>query len=166
MLGMSTALLDAAKRGDLRRGREQLQLDLAYPWSSLSLSFPGTPARTQGLHAGDRAPDAPVQGAGGQPVRLFTLFQGPHWTLLGQDVEPGVAERLRCPGLHIYLFGERGDLVDVSGHFQQAYGLARGEMVLVRPDGYVAAIAGQADGGALGDYLRRVGLRRGEDAPA
>jgi 2-polyprenyl-6-methoxyphenol hydroxylase-like FAD-dependent oxidoreductase len=56
MLGMSTRLLDAAReRGDLRRGREQQQLDLGYPESSLSLDERGDDAP---LRAGYRAPDA------------------------------------------------------------------------------------------------------------
>ena len=37
--------------------------------------------------AGDRAPDAPIRGAAGQKTRLFKLFQGPHWTLLGYEVD-------------------------------------------------------------------------------
>nr|WSY57075.1 hypothetical protein OG999_47690 [Streptomyces sp. NBC_00886] len=36
---------------------------------------------------------AAVTGAGGLPTRLFGLFQGPHWTLLGHDtVELGAVE--------------------------------------------------------------------------
>jgi 2-polyprenyl-6-methoxyphenol hydroxylase-like FAD-dependent oxidoreductase len=84
MLGLAAKLLDAAKRGDMRRGRGVQQLDLGYPESSLALE---KPARS-GLLAGDRAPDAPIRGAAGQPTRLFELFKGPDWTLLGYDVEP------------------------------------------------------------------------------
>jgi FAD binding domain len=73
MLGLATKLLDAAKRGELRRGRDVQQLDLGYPWSSLALE---KPARSR-LIAGDRAPDAPIRGSAGQPMRLFELFKGP-----------------------------------------------------------------------------------------
>jgi 2-polyprenyl-6-methoxyphenol hydroxylase-like FAD-dependent oxidoreductase len=158
MLQLSTALLDAARRGgEMRRGREVRQLDLAYPDSPLSLSL-AQPARTHGVRAGDRAPDAVVLGAAGQPARLFTLFTGPHWTLLGRDVASGVTDALRRPGLHVHLFGARGDVVDVHGHVQAAYGLDSGELVLVRPDGYVGAIAASAHADALAAYMRRAGL--------
>jgi hypothetical protein len=55
MLGLATKLLDAARRGDMRRGREVHQLDIGYPDSPLALE---QPKRARGLLAGDRAPDA------------------------------------------------------------------------------------------------------------
>jgi 2-polyprenyl-6-methoxyphenol hydroxylase-like FAD-dependent oxidoreductase len=136
VLGLSTALLDAAKRGDMRRGREVHQLDLGYDDSPLSIAGP----LRQGPMAGNRAPDALVLGAAGQPVRLFTLFVGQHWTLLTRDVNPIVIEQLARPGLHIHRFGISGDLMDADGHFIKAYGLEQGEAALVRPDGYLAAV--------------------------
>lgn len=156
MLQLSTALLDAARRGgEMRRGREVRQLDLAYPDSPLSFALP---ARPHGIQPGDRAPDAVVLGAGGQPTRLFTLFAGPHWTLLGRDVAPGVADALRRPGLRVHLFGPRGDVIDAHGHVHAAYGLQPGELVLVRPDGYVGAIVASAHADALDAYMRGAGV--------
>jgi len=153
MLGLSTALLDAHKRGEMRRGREVRQLDLAYPESSLTLKLP---ARSGGLLAGDRAPDAPIRGAAGTPRRLFDLFKGPHWTLLGYRVDPTlVAPR---PGLQIHTFGHRNELIDDAGHFVAAYGVSPGDWVLVRPDGYIGAIACSSEAVALNSYLQRVGL--------
>ncbi len=135
VLGLSANLLDAAKRGDLRRGREVHQLDIGYRGSSLGLEMP---ERSGGLRAGDRAPDAPIQGASGQRKRLFDLFAGSHWTLLGLDVERDCV-RPRA-GLRIHTFGARGDLIDAEGHFSSAYGLSPGDWVLVRPDGYIGAM--------------------------
>jgi 2-polyprenyl-6-methoxyphenol hydroxylase-like FAD-dependent oxidoreductase len=60
VLGLSTKLLDAAKRGDIRRGREVQQLDIGYPASSLALQIH---SRDSVVVAGDRAPDAPIRGA-------------------------------------------------------------------------------------------------------
>jgi 2-polyprenyl-6-methoxyphenol hydroxylase-like FAD-dependent oxidoreductase len=155
MLGLSTKLLDAAKRGDTRRGREVQQLDLGYGGSSLALE---NPSRSGDLLAGDRAPDAPLRGAGGQALRLFDLFNGPHWTLLGYEVA-----RDRVPprqGLQIHTLGPRGDILDAEGHFRDAYALAAGDWVLVRPDGYVGAIVSSTAINALENYLGQMGLAK------
>ncbi len=136
----------------MRRGRETRQLDLGYLGTSLALQ---TPER-HGLQAGDRAPDAPMCGAAGQPTRLFSLFRGPHWTLLGYEADrAAVAPR---PGLHVRTVGPRGDLMDDAGHFRDAYGLSPGEWVLVRPDGYVGAIVSADNVSALERYLGEVGV--------
>lgn len=153
MLGLSTGLLEAAKRGDMRRGRDVQQLDLAYPTSSLAFE---APERHGGVLAGDRAPDAPLTGAGGQQVRLFDLLNGPHWTLLGYEADQTIQAPRR--GLRIHAIGSHGDLIDTHSHFRDAYGLAQGDWVLVRPDGYIGAVVSAEHADALDDYLRRVGL--------
>ncbi|MGY5801659.1 FAD-dependent oxidoreductase [Rhizobium sp. LEGMi12c] len=153
MLGLATKLLNAQKQGDMRRGREVHQLDIGYPGSSLALETPG---RSDRLSAGDRAPDAPIRGAAGQPTRLFDLFRGAHWTLLGYGVEPGsVPPRA---DLHIHTFGPSGDMVDAENHLRDIYALSSGEWVLVRPDGYIGAIAAAGDVAMLESYFAQVGL--------
>jgi 2-polyprenyl-6-methoxyphenol hydroxylase-like FAD-dependent oxidoreductase len=139
VLGLATTLLDAAKRGDRRRGREVHQLDIGYPDSPLAYDD-----REGRVLAGDRAPDAPIRGAGGQPRRLFELF-GAHWTAIGWHAAPIRARS----GLHVHVFGR--DLVDDRGHFARAYALAPGDWLLVRPDGYIGAIA--RDARAIDRYL-------------
>jgi len=137
VLGLSTRLLDAAKAGAvMRRGRETNQMDIGYPDSPLSMAGP---KRGDRVMAGDRAPDAPVRGG-----RLFDLFQGAHWTLLGADGETAASA---CPGLQVHA------VADDAGHLRDAYGLASGEWVLVRPDGYVAAVGAPVD---LQDHRARV----------
>ncbi|MER5521957.1 FAD-dependent oxidoreductase [Streptomyces sp. NPDC002763] len=153
VLGLSEKLLEAAKNRDIHRGREVSQLDLGYLNSPLSLHTPG---RDQGVLAGDRAPDAPVTGAGGLPTRLFTLFQGPHWTLLGHAVDDAPAPRR---GLRIHTIGTRGDILDTGDRVQSAYGLSSEQWVLVRPDGYVAAVVDTADLAGIETYLDTVGVR-------
>jgi 2-polyprenyl-6-methoxyphenol hydroxylase-like FAD-dependent oxidoreductase len=153
VLGLSTKLLEALKQGEVRRGREVYQLDLAYLKSSLAFA---TPERVHGLLAGERAPDAPIRGAGGQSTRLFELFKGAHWTLLGVEVERDVVAPRR--GLHIHTIGPSGDVVDDGGHVQEAYAVSPGDWVLVRPDGYVGAIVSSRDIRELENYLRTVGL--------
>ena len=153
VLGLSTRLLDQAKSGiAMRRGRETQQLDIGYPGSPLSLA---APERAQGVEAGDRAPDAPVRDQAGGPSRLFHLLQGPHWTALGYEVGDQEEPRPR-PGVEIRRVGTRGDIVDDAGHVRDAYGLAPGDWVLVRPDGYVAAVVPAGDAPALDRHLERI----------
>jgi len=153
MLGLATKLLDAAKRGAMRRGREVQQLDLGYPESALALE---KPVRSGGLLAGDRAPDAPLRGAAGQATRLFELFKGPHWTLVGYQVErEAVPPRA---ALRTHAIGPRGNLIDENGHFLEAYAVAPGDWVLVRPDGYIGAIVGSQHIDALTHFLGEHGL--------
>jgi hypothetical protein len=154
VLGLSEKLLEAAKNRSMHRGREVSQLDLGYLDSPLSLP---NPERDHGVLAGDRAPDAPVTGAGGLPTRLFSLFQGPHWTLLGHDVDEAPEPRR---GLHIHTIGARGDTVDTGDHVRGAYELSSEQWVLVRPDGYVAAVVATADLGSVETLLDTVGVRR------
>ena len=153
VLGLATKLLDAAKRGETRRGREVHQLDLGYLESSLTLELP---ERSCGPLAGDRAPDAPIRGASGQPTRLFELFRGTHWTMLGYDVKRDLVPPR--PGLRIHTFGACGDVIDDHGHFRQTYAVAPGQWVLVRPDGYVGAFVASDSLEALEGYLQGVGL--------
>ncbi|WP_265584444.1 FAD-dependent oxidoreductase [Streptomyces antimycoticus] len=153
VLGLSERLLEAAKDRYTSRGREVSQLDLGYVDSPLTLP---TPHRDKGPLAGERAPDAPVTGAGGLGTRLFSLFQGPHWTLLGHESDRTAAPAAR-KGLHIHTTGPRGDLTDPGGHLRDAYGLAAGQWVLIRPDGYIAAIADTADLHTVEAHLDTVG---------
>jgi 2-polyprenyl-6-methoxyphenol hydroxylase-like FAD-dependent oxidoreductase len=150
VLGLSKTLLDNHRRGDQRRGREVHQLDLSYRGGPLALDLRGGDAI---LRAGDRAPDAPVRGAAGQPTRLFELFKGPHWTLLlGQDASTPTARK----GLRIHRLS--ADLIDDGGHVADAYDLETHGWALVRPDGYVGAIGGAPDAAALARYLATSGL--------
>ena len=153
MLGLATKLLDAAKRGDMRRGREVQQLDIGYPGSPLALE---QPERAAGLFAGDRAPDAALRRAAGQPVRLFDLLRGPHWTLLGYQ-----AQRKAVParaGLHIHCIGADAELIDEGQHLRNAYAVSPGDWVLVRPDGYIAAFVGSQEIDALTRFMEEQGL--------
>ncbi|URM89892.1 FAD-dependent monooxygenase [Streptomyces sp. MRC013] len=66
-------------RGETRRGGATRQLGLGYRTSSLTEETRGNPGP---VRAGDRAPDATVNG-----LRLFDAFRGPHWTLLTADAD-------------------------------------------------------------------------------
>ncbi|WLR91647.1 FAD-dependent oxidoreductase [Shinella zoogloeoides] len=153
MLGLATKLLDAQKAGEMRRGREVRQLDIGYPLSPLSVN--STAARGQ-LSAGDRAPDAPMRGAGGQVVRLFSLFKGVHWTLLAYEAGHQVVEPRK--GLHLHRIGPGAEFSDEWGHFKDAYALKPGDCILIRPDGYVGAIFDADRTHKIEIYIAEVGL--------
>ncbi|WP_420594131.1 FAD-dependent oxidoreductase [Deinococcus sp.] len=152
MLGIVTGLLEKAKHGDMRRGRELHQLGLGYPGSSLSLEMP---ERRGGVLAGDRAPDALLLGAGGQPRRLFDVLKGTHWTLIVRgQIEASLPAT--NPGLRIVQVGEGGEFIDTNDVFGSVYGLAEGELLLIRPDGYVGAVLPVAESRRLTAYLANV----------
>jgi 2-polyprenyl-6-methoxyphenol hydroxylase-like FAD-dependent oxidoreductase len=162
MLGLATGLLDKAKQGDMKRGREVHQLDLGYRFSSLALEADRSEHL---LQPGDRAPDGLLRGAAGHSVRLFDLLAGPHWTLLARGVDP-VALPSPRPGLRAHAIGLDGELHDPDDALAAAYGLADGELALIRPDGYVAAIVAAAEGARLEAYLAGAGLSPVRAAPA
>lgn len=87
---------------------------------------------------------------------MFDLLKGPHWTLIGYEADRAAQAPRR--GLRIHIVGACGDLIDKGDHFRTAYGLERGDWVLVRPDGYVGAIVSPEQTNGLIDYLRKVGL--------
>jgi hypothetical protein len=45
-----------------------------------------------------------------------------------------------------------------GGHFRAAYGVAPGEWILIRPDGYVGAIVSSSEVAVLSAYFNRVGV--------
>ncbi len=153
MLGLANKLLVDQQRGEMRRGREVQQLDIAYPASSIALCTAHQPSM---LTAGQRAPDAPLRGAGGQVTRLFHLFQGTHWTLLAYEAAHMIVPPR--PGLHIHQIKQSGDLVDDQGDFHAAYRPANGTWILVRPDGYLGAIVAAEQVVLLEPYMVQVGL--------
>lgn len=159
MLGLATGLLEKAKQGEIKRGREVHQLDLGYRFSPLALDA----VRPEDLlQPGDRAPDGRLEGAAGGSKRLFDLLAGPHWTLLARAADPAALPAPR-PGLHVHrVGGASGDLQDPGDVLGGTFGLAEGQTALIRPDGYVAAFLAATDGARLEAYLASVGL----DAPA
>ncbi|MFE2374131.1 hypothetical protein [Streptomyces sp. NPDC059398] len=135
---------------------ELLQLGHTYRGGPLA---PATGRDTPGPKPGDRAPDAPCHLPDGRPVRLFDLQRGGHWTLYGFG--SGALPRTHA-GVRTVEFGT--DVTDTHGHAGRAYAAESGELVLVRPDGHVAARG--CDPGAVTAYLdKHTGGRTGGPAP-
>lgn len=109
-----------------------------------------------GQQAGERAPDAPLLGAGGQSLRLFQLLQGPDWNLLAYETHGKVIDARR--NLRIHHIGEQDELIDTLGHFRESYQLAPGQCVLIRPDGYVGAFFHGKQSNDIENYLSRFAI--------
>ena len=140
LLGMTSKLHAKIFEGTedgAQRDPEVLQLGLNYRASSLSHDDIGG-----SLRAGDRAPDALCEYPNGEPVRLFDLFRGPHFTLLAFGIN---RENLPvfCNQVRTYTIGE--EIVDWTGNLAESYPVTPGALVLVRPDGYIAMMSHQAD---------------------
>src|SRR5690348_8964146 len=153
LLDITSARLDAVlaaieKPGggvDAVASAELSQLALGYRWSRLSRDAASRPGGlADGLRAGDRAPDAPCRDPlTGAPVRLFDLFRGPHFTLLGLGERSAAAlGGLEADIMKPCLIGP-GGLIDDGGNVARGYG--EDVLVLVRPDGYIGLTAGADD---------------------
>ena len=155
-LDITSELLDAVLAAIKEKGggvdavatSELTQLMLRYPWSRLSRQ---TTSRPAGPRPGDRAPDAPLCDAAAG-TRLFDLFRGPHFTLLGlgERCAPAAGDA-ETDILRPYLVGP-GGLPDDGGHVADAYGTDA--LILVRPDGHIGLVAHPAETGSVGEYLR------------
>jgi hypothetical protein len=168
MLGITTRLHRQAAVDDsqvVTRGSETLQLGLNYRQCSLSQQEnpPAAP-----LHAGDRAPDAPLRDAKGRDVSLFDVFRGPRFTLLSFSVHEReglkrVARKYERE-LRTYTVDRNApdtsasdtSLFDVHGHASSAYSGKNGALFLIRPDGYVGFIGNDKSIGAIDAYLERI----------
>ncbi len=147
VLDLSTGIL-TRKGGELmKRGRETKGLDLAYADGSLAREARSAPGAVK---PGERAPDALCRDREGSAVRLFDLFAGPHWTLLGYGAAP--PEGLPAAVVS-YAIGVGGDLAETDDTVRRAYDLQPGTWVLIRPDGYIGLMAEAGDKADLGHYL-------------
>jgi 2-polyprenyl-6-methoxyphenol hydroxylase-like FAD-dependent oxidoreductase len=148
VLGLSTAL----DRRDFRPPSESgttpaiTQLGLGYRGGPLSVEDRATPGAIQ---AGDRAPDGVLDT--GQ--RLFDVFRGTHFTVLGFGMRVAEFERRQPGAVVARTVGVDAQLSD-DGSVKANYDVSEPVMFLIRPDGYVGA-ASQSPA-VIEDYLRQV----------
>lgn len=138
-----------------------LGLGLGYRWSSLAVERDAR-GDDSPLRAGDRAPDAPLRDADGAAVRLFEIFSGTHFTLLGFGAGSAAAlrESTERHGASVWSYqiaSDPGALDDFEGHAARAYGVTGDALVLVRPDGHIALTAPAGDVKAVPAYLDALG---------
>jgi len=158
--------VDAGLTGDTT------QLGLHYRWSALAGAASGGADSTitdRVLQPGDRAPDARCRSLGGGEARLFDVFRGPHFTLLGFGARTvaHVSAIAAAHGAHVRACVVLGDgercevrpmsaLVDARGEAAACYGASEGCFILVRPDGYVAAIDRDGEPRKVRRWLREL----------
>ncbi|MFJ3309483.1 FAD-dependent oxidoreductase [Streptomyces sp. NPDC086549] len=167
VLGDSTARLRAMMRavddGDGPTAQRGLTDDFT---TGLTIAYPDS-RLTDGPGAGGRAPDAPCRDAAtGRPVRLLDLQRGAHWTLLsfgpGPLPQPDGPATSRLRAFRVTTDPTAtgpGTVIDTDGHAHRAHATHGGELVLIRPDGYVAARRPSRDLAAVVALAAAHGLR-------
>jgi 2-polyprenyl-6-methoxyphenol hydroxylase-like FAD-dependent oxidoreductase len=140
-------------------------------FSQTWISYPASPAvaRRRRPHAGprpgDRAPDGPLESAGGTgPRTLFELIGGTgHHLLLFQGPDPATnADRHAIDQLldHYPLETHVHVVPAADRALHRRYGARTARVVLIRPDGHVAYTGSPRDPGSLASYLDRLYVRR------
>jgi len=166
VLGLSTKKYQGIGKLDpssIKRGKDEQQLTLTYRGGPLARHGDHTPQ----LHVGDRAPDALLVDVHGRPARLFDAYRGPHFTAIAVgDGAVGVLDELEWSsagaGLARVVIDATSPHADVAltdraGTFRRAYGISADTLLVVRPDGYIAAIAA-ADGMGAAEVAASLGL--------
>jgi 2-polyprenyl-6-methoxyphenol hydroxylase-like FAD-dependent oxidoreductase len=139
--------------------------------SQLSLTYRGSPLardldEATSIRAGDRAPDASCVHIGNdEPVRLFDLFHGTHFTLLVFGDQPvSQLPAVYDGSVRTYTIAHPDHttviadptLADSDGNAYRAYGIKGAALILVRPDGYIGLTGERIKQEAIVDYLRDV----------
>src|SRR5262249_34454228 len=132
------------------------------------------------LRAGARAPDAPgLDASAGAPMRLFDVFRGPHFTLLGFGAAAREALRAAvappgCPLRTCVVLASGAEptsaeaadacMIDAEGAAAGAYGAGDGALALVRRDGYIGLLHVRPAIADVSAYLRSLGAPPGGTA--
>jgi 2-polyprenyl-6-methoxyphenol hydroxylase-like FAD-dependent oxidoreductase len=143
VLGLASALYQHLADRPLaptERGDEERQLTLTYRGGPLAprAGQSATPA------PGDRAPDSPVTLAGGVSSTLFDQFRGAHFSLVTiGEAAVAACDVARWPDVGATVVRIQ---LDPAGNpvFRRIYGVDGDAAILVRPDGYIAAVAEEA----------------------
>jgi hypothetical protein len=111
------------------------------------------------IRPGDRALDSicsdPISG---NDIRLFDLFRGPHWTVLvfADTDTDNAPKQLHSSEVLTWVIDDQapGALRDKGNITRAAYGVTGPTTFLIRPDGYVGAIAPTGDADTVHDMFQ------------
>ncbi|MDP4096112.1 FAD-dependent monooxygenase [Paenibacillus sp. P96] len=163
----STKKMDAVMETDTDRGAlskslstisDDLTSGLLVSYRFSVLTRASARSSESGPQPGDRAPEATGLLEGTFEGSVFDLLRGPHWTLLafvdGSTSLPDIGN----DQLHVHRIvrtqpQDADAIVDCEGNAYRAYAAENNELILIRPDGYVAMRASIEDTESLLDYL-------------
>ncbi|WP_433939873.1 FAD-dependent monooxygenase [Paenibacillus lautus] len=154
----------ATERGALSQSLSTISDDLTsgllISYRSSSLTRPSARTNVTRSLPGDRAPNAEGLQGTGFAGSVFDLLRGPHWTLLAfvNRTDHLSLENFTYDELHVHCIlpshveGAEG-IIDAAGNAYRIYDVASEELVLIRPDGYIALCTSIDDTVSILNYL-------------
>jgi 2-polyprenyl-6-methoxyphenol hydroxylase-like FAD-dependent oxidoreductase len=147
VLALSTAKITRTEQAghgtaELSQALSELADDAVTTGLGIRYHSSAAASATAGPAVGHRAPNA--TGLQGPDFRgdLFDLLRGPQWSLIAFDTNaPTIADHLDPARVRVLRIGSTAgsDVVDARGEFRERYAPQPGELILVRPDGHLAA---------------------------
>ncbi|WP_153978650.1 FAD-dependent monooxygenase [Paenibacillus xylanilyticus] len=142
---------------------DDLTSGLLISYRSTSLTYPSARRNLTRSLPGDRAPNAEGLQGIGFAVSVFDLLRGPHWTILAfvNRTDHPSLENIAYNELHVHCIlpshAEKVEgIIDTEGNTYRIYDAASNELVLIRPDGYIALRASINDTASLLNYLNSI----------
>nr|WP_145402222.1 FAD-dependent monooxygenase [Paenibacillus xylanexedens] len=162
---MGGVIRTASERGALSQSLSTVSDDLTsgllISYRSSSLAYPSHQTNISRLMPGDRAPNAEGLQGVGFTGSLFDLFRGPHWTLLAfvnsADILP--LENFTYDAIHLHVIlpsHAEGveNIIDKAGNAYRIYDVVSDELILIRPDGYIALRTSIQDSPEIFEYFK------------
>lgn len=139
---------------------DNLTSGLLISYRSSSLTRMLTEKNTSILSPGDRAPNVDNLQSRTFSGSIFDLLRGSHWTLLAfiKRTDPTFLKNLTHHNLRSYSIlpsyaEETEQIIDKSGKAYQIYNISTEELILIRPDGYIALRSSIEDTSSILQYL-------------
>ncbi|WP_191243560.1 aromatic-ring hydroxylase C-terminal domain-containing protein [Amycolatopsis deserti] len=128
--------------------------------TGLAIGYPASSVSLDGSRA-DRAPYVAGLRGPGFAGSTFDLFRGPHWTMLVFSDHLNSTESFAglSADVHVHRIGT-GAILDPRGTAAARFGAGPDTVVLVRPDGYVAARVPLWEAAQVRDHVQRLSSRQ------
>ncbi|MDQ3789326.1 MAG: FAD-dependent monooxygenase [Actinomycetota bacterium] len=128
--------------------------------TGLAISYPASSLSLDGSRA-DRAPYATGLRGPGFAGSTFDLFRGPHWTILVFSDHGNSTESFAelSADVHVHRIGT-GAILDPQGTAAARFDTGPDTVVLVRPDGYIAARVPVREAARVRDHIQRLTKRQ------
>ncbi|MEK4660717.1 FAD-dependent monooxygenase [Priestia sp. FSL H7-0729] len=141
---------------------DDLTSGLLISYRSSSIIRPSALTHAACLCPGDRAPNATGLQGTGFAGSIFDLLRGPHWTLLvfADHTHPSL-NNFTNDELHVHhilpsnVVGAEG-IIDAAGNAYRIYDVASEELILIRPDGYIALRTSMDEPTLISNYLNSI----------